>query len=924
MSLTWKQIESNAARFALEWADARYEKGETQTFYNEFFEVFGVSRRSVARYEEHVKLLGGGGGFVDLLWPGVLIVEQKSRGRDLTTAAKQAGEYFDALPDGTKPRFQLVCDFQTFRLVDRDTREEVEFSLADLPRHIQKFSFLLGKQNPKNRVQEQLDLAAAQHIVKIHRDLASSGYPAPDMEALLTRLVYCLFADSAGVFQPRGRFADLIESSADAGADLGQLLSMVFQVLGQPLAARQRNLPGDLAELPYVNGGLFERVIAIPRFSDLARKQIIDACRFDWSSISPAIFGSLYQSVLDPRERRDIGAYSTTETNILKVLDDLFLDKLRAELRELSGPVPRRRERLEAFREKLCRIQCFDPACGCGNFLAVAYRELRQIELEAMKELDRLGAIGDPSARKPWVRLSQFHGIEKRDYSARIAEASLWISDHLANNAASNALKIDFSRIPLANGPAIVVGDALTMDWTSLVAPGPDVYVFGNPPYKGPKQQTDAERELIRKLSARPGAGGTLDYACGWILKACEYAGAGGGVGLVSINSIVQGEQAGQLWPLVFDRFGLAIVFAHQPFKWLADTARSANVHVIVIGLGRAAAAPPHRRLFVYRDPEAASSIVECSAISPYLIVGDRLRDPATVVQEEPRPINGLRKLSTGTKPIDGGYYILTDEERDSLVRDEPGVTDFIHPFIGGDEFIYGTSRHLLVLESATPKQLRAMPSVHALVQKVSQYRRAEILRKDGSQKLKKPTEPALVADPLRFHIRAFPSEPFLVIPEVSSERRRYVPIGWLRPPAIPSNLVKFIERASLSDFALLTSAMHMAWLRTVGGKLEGRLRYSIGVVYNTFPMPSSRDDARLASLGQVIVDVRDRLHAQGCSLADMYDGSVMPADLQKAHQRVDEEVDRQYLGHPARDDSERVVHLLNAYRDLRGTQSQG
>lgn len=917
MSLTWKQIESNATRFASEWADARYEKGETQTFYNDFFEIFGVPRRSVARYEEHVKLQGGGGGFVDLLWPGVLIVEQKSRGRDLAIAAKQAGQYFDALPEGTKPRFQLVCDFQTFQLVDRDTREEFRFSLAELPRYIRQFSFVLGKQSPKNRVQEQLNLDAAKHIVAIHEDLVASGYPARDMEALLTRLVYCLFADSAGVFQPRGRFADLLESCAAAGADLGQLLSMVYQVLGQPVASRQRTLPADLADLPYVNGGLFDRSIAIPSISDSAKRQIFAACQFDWSSISPAIFGSLYQSVLDPKERRDIGAYSTTETNILKVLDGLFLDELRRGLNELCGPVPRRRERLESFRERLGRIRCFDPACGCGNFLAIAYREIRKIELAAMNELDRLGALGEPTARQPRVSLSQFFGIEKRDYSARIAEASLWISDHLANNEASNALSIDFSRIPLSNGPTIAVGDALAIDWMGLVAPGQDVFLFGNPPYKGAKQQAVSERELIRKLAALPGRGGTLDYVCGWFIKACDYAKAGAGVGLVSVNSIVQGEQAGQLWPLVFRRFGLSIAFAHQPFKWFADTARSANVHVVVIGLGPAASSPTHRRLYVYSDPAGGAAVVECAEISPYLIVGDRLDDPATVVQKEARPINGLQSLRTGTKPIDGGYYILTDAERDSLVHSEPAAATFIHPFIGCDEFINGISRHLLVLEKATPKQLREMPAVRALVEKVARYRRAEIHRKDGSQKLKKPTEPALVKNPLRFHIRAFPSVPFLVIPEVSSEHRRYVPIGWLRPPAIPSNLVKFIEGASLADFALLTSAMHMAWLRTVGGRLEGRLRYSIGVVYNTFPMPSARDDARLKALGQRIVEVRDRLHNAGCSLADMYDAGVMPPELQKAHQAVDEEVDRQYLGRPARDDSERVAHLLNAYRHL-------
>jgi hypothetical protein len=920
MSLTWRQIEANAVRFADAWADARYERGETQTFYNEFFEVFGISRRSVARYEEHVRLAGGGGGFVDLLWPGVLIVEQKSRGRDLAIAARQAGDYFDALPEAKKPRFQLVCDFQTFRLVDRDARDEIEFVLADLPKHVRRFSFLLGKQSPKNRVQEQLSLDAAKHIIAIHDDLKASRYPNRDMETMLTRLVYCLFADSAGVFRTRGGFADLIEASVEAGEDLGQLLSMAFQVLGQPLESRQQNLRAELADLPYVNGGIFKRPIAIPTISNAARTQVLRALRFDWSSISPALFGSLYQSVLDPKERRHLGAYATTETNILKVLDGLLFDKLKAELQALCEPGARRREQLEAFRGRLRRIRCFDPACGCGNFLAIAYRELRKIELAAMRQLDLLGELGDPEARQPWVSLSQLYGIEKQDYSARIAEASLWICDHLANNEASDALRIDYSRVPLANGPNIIIDDALAVNWKDLVAPSQDVYVFGNPPYKGPKKQTDAERATIRELAALPRGGGTLDYACGWIIKACEYAEAGAGVGLVSVNSIAQGEQAGQLWPTVFDRFGLSIVFAHQPFKWFADIASSANVYVVVVGLGLPTSPPTPRFLHVYDDPAGSGVAVPCAAISPYLIVGDELEEPTIVVQEEKHPINGLRKLETGTKPIDGGYYILTEEERVSLLREEPASAAFMHPFVGGDEFINGTTRYLLVLEKASPKQLRNMAAIRVLVEKVARYRNAEIPRKDGSSRLNKPTEKALVANPLRFHLRKFPSGPFLVIPEVTSERRRYVPIGWLQPPAIPSNLVKFLENASLAEFALLTSAMHMAWLRTVGGRLEGRFRYSIGVVYNTFPMPKMRDDARLRLLGQGIIDVRERLHAAGCSLADMYDAVVMPHELQKAHQNVDDEVDRQYLGHPARDESERVIHLLNAYRALRAS----
>jgi hypothetical protein len=649
---------------------------------------------------------------------------------------------------------------------------------------------------------------------------------------------------------------------------------------------------------------------------DGVRDSILHACRFDWSSINPAIFASLYQLVLSKKERRNFGAYSTTEANILKVLNDLFLDDLRNELAVLSSTGARRREALVEFRKRLSSLVFFDPACGCGNFLSVAYREVRQLELDVLRKLKQLGDVGSQFDLVPNVSLSQFYGIERRDYSIRIAEAALWITDHLANVQFSNEIGIEFFRIPLDEGPRLAVGDALSFNWREFLPSNRQVVIFSNPPYKGAKLQSDVEREQIRSLARLGGSGGTLDYSCGWIVKAAELAGEGAKVGFVIVNSVLQGEQVGQLWPIVSERYGLCLRFAHQSFKWLADTPGDANVQVVVLGFKSSLLGGD---CFLYRYPTAISppSRVECPSISPYLIDGRDLTQPNIVVRETSRPISIRPAIRTGTKPIDGGYYILDEVERVDLLRREPDAAEFVRPFIGGDEFLAGTRRYILVLESITPRQLNTLPIVRSLVQSVRQYRAGQIAAKNGRGSLQRPTEPALVLDPFRFHIRSIPERPFLVIPEVSSERREYVPIGWLDPPAIPSNLVKFIGNATLTLFALLTSAMHMAWLRTVGGRLEGRYRYSKGLVYNTFPFPEGINSTALDSAAQSVLDVRRKFIEQGCSLSDLYDVDSMPSTLRIAHRNLDVEVDRMYVGTPVLSADQRAILLLNRYHQI-------
>ena len=491
MRLSWNEVRARAAAFTRDWQDAAYEKGETQSFYNDFFEVFGVRRRTVARYEEHVAKLDNRSGYIDLFWPGVLIVEQKSAGRDLKVAYGQAREYFDALPERERPRYMLVSDFQTFELYDLDEREDVSFPLADLPRHVEAFGFILGVQRRTFRDQDPANVKAAELVGRLHDALGGAGYRGHDLEQFLVRIVFCLFADDTGIFEPRDIFLDFLEArTGEDGADLGPRLAQLFQVLDTPESERQTTLDEDLAQFPYVNGDLFDGPLRIPAFDAAMRGALLDACRFDWSEISPAIFGALFQSVMDPVERRAQGAHYTTEKNILKVIEPLFMDSLRAEFARLKSRKDSRRvTELRRFQERLGGMMFFDPACGCGNFLIIAYRELRLLEIEVLREI-RLATGPDKEQELDVGLLSivdvdQFYGIEIGEFPVRIAETAMWMMDHIMNNRLSLEFGQTYARIPLEKSPHIVHADALETDWVDLLPPENCSFVFGNPPFVG-------------------------------------------------------------------------------------------------------------------------------------------------------------------------------------------------------------------------------------------------------------------------------------------------------------------------------------------------------------------------------------------------------------------------------------------------------
>lgn len=910
--LSFNQIRINAAQFAEEWKDAHYERGETQSFYNEFFEVFGVRRRKVASFEEPVKKLGGKQGFIDLFWKGILLVEQKSAGRKLEPAKTQALEYFPGLKDSELPRYLLISDFQTFELYDLDEGEHIAFTLAELSHHVEKFGFILGIEKRTFHDQDPVNIKASELMGKLHDALFASGYKGEDLERLLVRLLFCLFADDTGIFEPIGIFTDLItQRTAEDGSDVGLWLAQLFDVLNEAESERQANLDEELNAFPYVNGDLFKARLRVPSFTKNMRAVLLEACAFNWDAISPAIFGALFQSVMKKDERRAQGAHYTTERNIMKVIEPLFLDDLYSEFQRLKERRDTgRRAALDAFHSRLAGLRFFDPACGCGNFLVIAYRELRTLELEVLRELhppDQRQQVLDIE-HLIRVNVSQFYGIEIGEFPARIAEVALWMTDHIANNRVSFEFGQVFRRIPLRAAPHIHHADALEKDWQTVLPAGECDYLFGNPPFIGAKYQTELQRAQVRRVAQLGGSGGTLDYVAAWFLIGGAYARAGKArIGFVATNSITQGEQVAQLWPLLFHRCGLEIVFAHSTFAWGSDARGMAHVHVVILGLTRREDEPKTKRLFAYADGKGDPVESSHAKLSPYLIDASTLGDSHLVVNEVSRPLNGLPEMVKGLQPTDGGHLIFTPQERDDFLRLEPEAASFLRPYIGAIELINGKIRYILALQDAEPANLRRLVHILERLERVRHMRLAS----------QKAATRVLANFPTRFDCGAIPDKPFLAIPEVSSERREYVPIAYLEPPIVPSNLLRILPDVSLWLFALLTSGMHMAWLRTVGGRLESRYRYTIGMVYNTFPLPvlTDADKASLDALAQKVLDARALF--PDSSLADLYDRLTMPPALRKAHSTLDTAVEKLYRPQPFADDRERTTHLLTRYEAL-------
>jgi hypothetical protein len=916
MPLSWNEIRHRAIAFSKEWAGEKSERAEKQTYWNEFFNVFGIRRRVVASFEEPVKNLSGHYDSIDLFWSRVLLVEHKSLGKNLSKAGSQAFRYIqDLAREGRTneiPRYVIVSDFARIALHDLEPDDQrplplldtsrvhtIEFPLADFHKYIHNFAFIPGYQQHKFEEQDPINIEAVEIMGRLHDALEQGGYSGHQLERFLVRILFCLFAEDTGIFEREAFRLYLENRTADDGSDLGLHLARLFEVLNTPPEKRQKNLDETLAEFRYVNGDLFAEKLDFADFNLPMRVALLYCTGFDWSRISPAIFGSLFQAVMEPKERRQIGGHYTNERDILKVIRSLFLDDLRAEFEKAKGS----KAELRRFHDKLSKLRFLDPACGCGNFLVITYRELRLLEIDLLKELFKgSGEQELDIQRLSLVDVDQFYGIEISEWPALIAEVAMWLMDHQMNVRLSEAFGQYFVRLPLKKSPTIKHGNALQLDWKTVLLPEKCSYVLGNPPFVGKHLMTAEQSADMNHVWGNGPGVGVLDYVTGWYRKAAEYIkGTHIVVGFVSTNSISQGEQVSALWNPLFQTFGLKIHFAHNTFAWESEARGKAHVHVVIIGFAGFDLAS--KRLYEYDSENEQVTTATVRNISPYLIEGSDLAIISRTI-----PLCNVPEIVYGSKPVDGGHLILSDEQKAEFVRNNPKAEKFVRPFIGSEEFINHISRWCLWLVDAAPQEIRAIEGLKKRVEAVREFRLAS--KKEPTRR--KADSPAFFAENRQ------PSQDYLLIPSVSSEGRKYVPIGFISREVIANNLVMFVPGASLWHFGVLSSSMHMAWMRQVCGRLESRYRYSNKLVYNNFPWPEAptakqRDAVETAA--QAVLDARKEF--AGASLADLYDPLSMPPALVKAHAKLDRAVDLCYRPQPFDSDRQRVEYLFALYEKL-------
>lgn len=898
MSLNWNEIKDRAVAFSKEWENESREEAEAKSFLTEFFNVFGINRRKFATFEHRVKKLNDKDGYIDLLWKANILVEMKSRGQDLEKAYRQAKDYTQNLPQNELPKLILICDFENFHLYDLETDETHRFQLKDLVQNVQVFGFLLGYQKRTYKEQDPVNIRAAELMGKLHDSLEDSGYTGHPLEVYLVRLLFCLFAEDTSIFNKQ-QFQDFIEQrTSEDGSDLAAKLTELFYVLNTAEDKRLKNLDEQLAEFPYVNGKLFEEMLPPAAFNSKMRKSLLDCCMLDWSKISPAIFGSMFQSVMNPQERRNLGAHYTSEKNILKLIKPLFLDDLYAEFHSVKNS----RVKLSDFHQRLGKMKFLDPACGCGNFLVITYRELRLLELEVLRSLYKKGdhVQGVLDLREIiFLNVNMMYGIEYEEFPARIAEVAMWLIDHQMNQVIGLEFGQNIPLIPLKKSATIVHGNALTTDWESVVPKSDLDYILGNPPFIGSKIMNALQRaEVVKEYGNIPGSG-VLDYVTAWYAKAAKYIqDTAVEVAFVSTNSIVQGEQTAIMWNELLAKYHIKINFAHRTFKWSNEARGNAAVYCVIIGFS--VKDRKEKKIFEYEDIKGEPHEIKAKNINPYLVDA-----PDILIGKRTKPLCDVPLIKFGNQPIDGGFLLLSESEKNEAVLEEAFISQFIRRYVGSLELINNIPRYCLWLKNAEPSIIRQSKFINNRLSEVRKFREASS---------RKETQ-ALAGNPASFAFISHNETEFIIIPSVSSERRKYIPIDFIPSDVIASNLCLIISNANLFHFGILTSAMHMAWVRNICGRLKSDYRYSNSIVYNNFPWPENPSEKHKTTIGKFAQEVLDaRAQFPESSLADLYDPLTMPSVLLKAHQNLDKAVDAAYTAKTFTTETDRMEFLFALY----------
>ena len=943
---TLLQLQTAAQNFAAYYKDQTDERREKDTFWNEFFAIFGIDRKNVAHFEYPVKDPADNTQFVDIFWEGIFLAEHKSANKNLTKAKEQAERYLQEIgrtKPSALPEYYAVSDFAHFHLYRRvpeeGTENQWQFPLEALPEYITRgvFDFMFGIEAKVRQIQEEANIQAAAAIGRLHDALQEEGiYEEHELRLFITRLLFLFFADDSAVFQRNYLFQDFLESCKEADT-LGDKLNQLFEFLNTPDQKRSKTQSEKFKGFEYVNGGLFKERLRTFDFTAKQHCALIDCGNFDWRNISPEIFGTLFQSVMDAQERREAGAHYTEAANIDKVINGLFLENLRAEFEAVKALKRDKAKKLAAFYQKIQNLQFLDPACGCGNFLIVAYDRIRALEDDIIAEAlkDKAGGLFDsPSVQ---CRLKQFHGIEIDEFAVLIARTAMWLKNHQCNIRTQIRFdgEVACHTLPLEDAAEIIHANSLRTPWQAAD------YIFGNPPFIGSTYQTKEQKNDLESICGHIKGYGLLDYVCNWYVKAAGIMAQNPQVqtAFVSTNSICQGQQVEILWGSLLNQ-GIEINFAHRTFQWTSQAAGKAAVHCIIVGFSRkpqtssengsAANASENpalpKYLYDYPDIKGEPEKHVVANINPYLIDA-----PDLIIAKRKTQISRENEMCKGNQPTDGGNLILSTDEKEALIAAEPLAEQYIRPFIGAEEFINGKTRWCLwfhgVSDVKRNHDLKQMPKVQARIQAVKAMREAS--SKASTQKK--------AATPWLFDEIRQPSDGnYLIIPSTSSERRHFVPIDYVSHIMINSNANFTLPNASLFHFGILCSIMHNAFMRTVAGRLESRYRYSNTVVYNNFPFPEScrmpsendRPDplrAAVETAAQAVLDARGQYRHEAReaglpepTLAELYAPDAGYTALDKAHADLDKAVDKAYgykTGKNTDDEAERTAFLFELYR---------
>lgn len=921
--MTAIQQSKAAADFAAFWQDKGYEKGQNQIFWTTLLnQVYGIEHpEQFVVFEEQVQL--DHTSFVDARIPSTkVLIEQKSLGKDLgasipqsdgrsLTPFEQAKRYADSLPNSQRPRWIVTCNFAEFWVYDLEhpQAEPQKILLKDLEKEYDRLMFLVDAGNTHLKREMKLSVDAGKLVAQIH-DALLKQYLHPDspetlrsLNILCVRLVFCLYAEDAHLFGKKTAFHDYLAQYA--AKDIRRALIDLFEVLDTPPERRDPYLDESLKAFEYVNGGLFSNDVRleIPQFTDELKELILAKASddFDWSEISPTIFGALFESTLNPETRRSGGMHYTSIENIHKVIDPLFLDELKDEFAAIRAiPQERQqRQRLDAFQDKIASLTFFDPACGSGNFLTESYISLRRLENEVIalrnKGQSVLGAFADPIK----VNIHQFYGIEINDFAVSVATTALWIAEQQMLQETAKLVQFNIEPLPLKAYHNIHEGNALRMDWAEVIAPERLNYIMGNPPFVGYSLQSKEQKEDL--AAVMQGFGSNIDYVAGWYLKSAQFINQNPSIraALVSTNSITQGEQVAAIWKPLFEQYGIHFDFAYRTFRWDSEADIKAHVHCVIIGFSKV----EHSLKHIYLKN---SQLIPAQNINGYL-----LDAPNVFIDNRKKPLCNVPEMIKGSIPVDGGNLIIEAEDYDAFVKAEPNAAPYIKRFLGAHEFLHDEKRYCLWLEGVSPKIINSLPKVRE---------RLALTREFRLQSTKAATQK--YADfPFLFMERRQPKDNYIIVPSHSSENRDYIPMGYVSPDVICGNANFVIPNASLYHFGVLTSRVHNAWMRVVCGRLEMRYRYSNTIVYNNFPWPTPTPEqkARIEATAQAILDAR-ALYSDS-SLADLYSKTSTMPELRRAHQENDRAVMAAYGFSAQMTEAECVAELFRMYQQLTSSE---